>query len=189
MAKIVAVIGRSGSGKTSTIEYLISNLSREGFSIGSIKHVHEKDFTIDTKGKDTWRYAQAGAKIIAIIAPTEVAIIKKKEDQKMKLEETIKDLEELDIIFLEGFHSLIAKRNDVFKIITAENDEDLERTLKGTVHPIIAITGKVAKLKPKIFNPEAPIIDMYSEGRRLVQLVKDHIRGRLDWEKRNMQEL
>ncbi|MCP8308983.1 MAG: molybdopterin-guanine dinucleotide biosynthesis protein B [archaeon] len=189
MAKIVAVIGRSGSGKTSTIEYLISNLSREGFSIGSIKHVHEQDFTIDTKGKDTWRYAQAGAKIIAIMAPTEVATIKKKEDQQIDLEETIKDLEELDIIFLEGFHSLIAKRSDVFKIITAENEEDLERTLNGTVHPIIAITGKVAKLKSKIFNPEAPIIDMYSEGRRLIQLVKDHIRGRLDWEKRNMQEL
>ncbi|MCP8316364.1 MAG: molybdopterin-guanine dinucleotide biosynthesis protein B [archaeon] len=190
MAKIVAVIGRSGSGKTSTIEYLISNLSREGFSIGSIKHVHEQDFTIDTKSKDTWRYTQAGAKIIAIIAPTEVAIIKKKEDQQIELEETIKKLEEgLDVIFLEGFHSLIAKRSDVFKIITAENEEDLERTLKGTVHPIIAITGKIAKLKPKIFNLEAPIIDMYSEGRRLVQLVKNHIRGKLDWEKRNMQEL
>jgi molybdopterin-guanine dinucleotide biosynthesis protein B len=143
MAKIVAVIGRSGSGKTSTIEYLISNLSGEGFRIGSIKHVHEQDFTIDTKGKDTWKYAQAGAKTIAVIAPTEVDIIrKKKDDKKTELEGTIKKIEEgLDIIFLEGFHSLVAKRDDVFKIITAENEEDLETTLKGTIHPIIAITG------------------------------------------------
>ncbi|MGQ9469284.1 MAG: molybdopterin-guanine dinucleotide biosynthesis protein B [Nitrososphaerales archaeon] len=176
MAKIIAVIGKSGSGKTSTIEYLISNLSREGFRIGSIKHVHEPDFTIDTKGKDTWRYAQAGAKMIAIIAATEVSIIKKREDQRLELEETIKKLEEeLDIIFLEGFHSLVAKRKDVFKIITAGNEEDLERTLKGTTHPIIAITGKVAKIKTKISNLEVPIIDMYSEGERLVQLVKDQI--------------
>jgi len=178
MAKIVAVIGRSGSGKTSTIEYLIPNLSMEGFSIGSIKHVHEQDFTIDTKGKDTWKYAQAGAKIIAIIAPTEVDIIRKKEDdKKIELEETIKKIEEgLDIIFLEGFHSLVAKRSDVFKIITAENEEDLETTLRGTVHPIIAITGKVTKLKPKNLNLEVPMVDIYSEGRRLVQLVKNIIK-------------
>jgi molybdopterin-guanine dinucleotide biosynthesis protein B len=178
MAKIVAVIGRSGSGKTSTIEYLISNLSGEGFRIGSIKHVHEQDFTIDTKGKDTWKYAQAGAKTIAVIAPTEVDIIrKKKDDKKTELEETIKKIEEgLDIIFLEGFHSLVAKRDDVFKIITAENEEDLETTLKGTIHPIIAITGKVAKLKPKNSKIEVPIVDIHSEGRRLVQLVKNTIR-------------
>ncbi len=177
MAKIVAVIGRSGSGKTSTIEYLISNLSVEGFSIGCIKHVHEQDFTIDTKGKDTWRYAEAGAKTIAVIAPTEVDIIRKKENQRIELEETIKKIEErLDIIFLEGFHSLIAKRIDVFKIITAENEEDLETTLKGTVHPIIAITGKVAKLKPKNLNLEFPIVDIYGEGKRLVQLVKKAIK-------------
>jgi len=177
MAKIVAVIGRSGSGKTSTIEYLISNLSKEGLSIGSIKHVHEQDFTIDTTGKDTWKYAQAGAKIIAIIAPTEVDIIRKKEDQKIELEETIKKIEEgLDVIFLEGFHSLVAKRSDVFKIITAENEEDLETTLKGTIHPIIAITGKVAKLKPENSNLKVPMVDIYSEGRRLVQLVKNIIK-------------
>lgn len=176
MVKIIAVVGKSGSGKTSTIEYLTSNLSRDGFNIGSIKHVHEPDFTIDKKGKDTWKYAQAGAKKIAIIAPTEVVIIKKKEDQGIELGETIKRLEEgLDVIFLEGFHSLIAKRRDVFKIIAAKNKEDLRRTLEGTVHPIIAITGRVAKLKPKITNLEVPLIDIYKEGRKLVQLVKDKL--------------
>ncbi|MEM3382968.1 MAG: molybdopterin-guanine dinucleotide biosynthesis protein B [Nitrososphaerales archaeon] len=176
MVKIVAVIGKSGSGKTSTIEYLISNLSKEGFTIGSIKHVHEPDFTIDKKGKDTWRFAQAGAKKIAIIAPTEVTIINKKEDQQIDLEEVIKKLEEgLDIIFLEGFHSLIAKRSDIFKIITAKNDKDLKTNLDGTANPIIAITGKVARLKPKISCSGIPIIDIHSEGRKLVQLLKDRL--------------
>lgn len=176
MAKIVAVIGKSGSGKTSTIEYLINNLSKEGFIIGSIKHVHEPDFTIDKKGKDTWKFAQAGAKKLAIIAPKEIVIINKKEDQQIELEEVIKKLEEgLDIIFLEGFHSLIAKRSDVFKIIAAKNEDDLKMNLDGTVHPIVAITGKVAKLKPKISNLEVPIIDIHSEGRKLVQLLKDRL--------------
>jgi molybdopterin-guanine dinucleotide biosynthesis protein B len=174
MVKIVAVIGKSGSGKTSTIEYLINNLSKEGFVIGSIKHVHEQDFTIDKKGKDTWKFARAGAKKIAIIAPAEVAIIIKKEDQQIELEKVIKELEEgLDVIFLEGFHSLIAKRSDIFKIITAKNEEDLKMNLEGTVHPIIAITGRVARFK--LSNLEVPLIDIHREGRRLVQLVKDQL--------------
>ncbi|MEM3539267.1 MAG: molybdopterin-guanine dinucleotide biosynthesis protein B [Nitrososphaerales archaeon] len=176
MAKIVAVIGKSGSGKTSTIEYLINNLSKEGFTIGTIKHVHEPDFTIDKEGKDTWKFAKAGAKKIAIIAPKETVIINKKEDQRIELEEVINKLKEgLDLIFLEGFHSLVAKRSDIFKIITAKNEDELKTNLDGTFHPIIAITGEVAKLKPKISSLEIPLIDMYSEGRRLVQLLKEQL--------------
>ncbi|MGQ9719014.1 MAG: molybdopterin-guanine dinucleotide biosynthesis protein B [Nitrososphaerales archaeon] len=179
MTKIVAVIGRSGSGKTSTVEHLIANLSREGFSVGTIKHVHELDFTIDTKGKDTWRYGKAGAKAIAIIAPTEVDIIMKKSHSQISLDDIIKKLEGegLDVIFLEGFHSLIAKRGDVLKIVTAKGEEDLGRIMEGTAPPILAITGTVAKLKPRLSGFEVPIIDMYSEGGRLVQLVKDYILG------------
>jgi len=176
MTKIVAVIGRSGSGKTSTIEYMISNLSREGFSVGTIKHVHEPDFTIDTRGKDTWRYGKAGAKVIAIIAPTEVDIIMKSYSQ-ISLDDIIKKLEEegLDVIFLEGFHSLIAKRGDVSKIVTAKGEEDLGRIMEGTVPPILAITGMVAKLKPRLSGLEVPIIDMHTERDKLTLLVKDYI--------------
>ena len=51
----------------------------------------------------------------------------------------------LDIVFIEGFHSLIAKRADVPKIITAIDEEGLKQTLEGTVEPILAIAGIVAK--------------------------------------------
>ena len=53
--------------------------------------------------------------------------------------------EKLDIVFIEGFHSLIAKRKDVPKIITAKDQSGLEQTLEGTVRADIAIAGIVAK--------------------------------------------
>ena len=131
---VVAAVGRSGSGKTVTLEYLIGKLSAEGYQIGSIKHVHHKGFTMDKEGTNTWRYAKAGAKVIVAVSPEEVAIIKKTElaledlDQMTAL---LKD-EKLDIIFVEGFHSLIAKRKDVAKIITAKDQFGLSQTLEGT---------------------------------------------------------
>ncbi len=90
---------------------------------------------MDKEGTNTWRYAKAGAKVIVAISPEEMAIIKKTElalngfDQMISLLEN----EKLDIVFIEGFHSLIAKRRDVPKIITAKDQEGLEETLEGTV--------------------------------------------------------
>ena len=114
---VVAAVGVSGSGKTVTLEYLISRLSAEGYQIGSIKHVHHKGFTMDTEGTNTWRYAKAGAKVIVAISPEEVDIIKKTEMALSDLDQIIALLEQekLDIIFIEGFHSLIAKRSDVYE--------------------------------------------------------------------------
>ena len=74
---VIAAVGVSGSGKTVTLEYLISHLSAEGYKIGSIKHVHHKGFTMDKEGTNTWRYAKAGAKVIVAISPEEIDIIKK----------------------------------------------------------------------------------------------------------------
>ena len=124
MIPVIAVVGSSKSGKTTLIEYLTSRLSNDGLKIGTIKHVHQSHFSVDKKGKDTWRHAQAGAKVVACIAPEETVIIKKKDSSRHTLEkilDLVKD-DNLDLIILEGFHSLIAKRRDVIKILAAKNE-------------------------------------------------------------------
>jgi len=89
---------------------------------------------MDKEGTNTWRYAKAGAKVIVAISPEEIAILKKTEAALNDLDQVIGLLEQeqLDIIFIEGFHSLIAKRKDVLKIITAKDEDNLKRTLEGT---------------------------------------------------------
>jgi molybdopterin-guanine dinucleotide biosynthesis protein B len=173
---IIAVIGTSGSGKTTLIEYLISHLSKEGVRIGTIKHVHHPGFSLDVKGKDTWRHSQAGAKIVVCAAPNEIAIIKKRDPsskhEMCRIINLVKD-EEIDLLIIEGFHSLIAKRQDVFKIITTKDEEDLRQKLVDTEDPILAITGLITKQKTMVRGIEIPFIDVDSNGEDLLKLVKD----------------
>ena len=77
MVLIIAVVGASGSEKTTTLEYLISNLASEGYRIGAIKHIYHKGFKIDKEGTNTWRYAKAGSKVIAAVSSEEIVVIKK----------------------------------------------------------------------------------------------------------------
>jgi len=177
MVSVIAVVGTSGSGKTTTIEYLISRLSIDGFKIGSVKHIHHADFSMDTKGTDTWRHTHAGTTLTAAIAPKEIVMIKKTDTSQYGLDEVIGlfDRERLDVIFVEGLHRLVAKREDIAKIIVAKNQEDLKRKLEGTTPPILAVTGLVAKKKTDLPNLKIPIIDLINEGDLLVKLAKNYI--------------
>jgi len=174
---VIAVVGSKDSGKTTTIEYLTRQLVKEGFKVGSIKHIHDPDFTIDTPTKDTFRFAQAGAKIIASSAAGEIAILKKvnEHSESSHLREILDftEKENLDVVFLEGFHSTIAERNDIHKIVTAKSQEDLEKTLRGTAPPILAASGLIANQMSKSQNSDIPVIDVLSEGEALLKLVKE----------------
>ncbi len=178
MVSVIAAVGTSGSGKTTTLEYLIQHLSVEGYRIGSVKHVHHEGFTMDKEGTNTWRYAKAGAKVIVAISPEEITVIKKTTAALNDLDQVIRLLEQeqLDIIFVEGFHRLIAKRTDIPKIITAENEENLKRTLEGTVEPILAVTGVISQNKPAMGGLKIPILDLKTEGEQLLQLIKKQLR-------------
>jgi len=167
----------SGSGKTVTLEYLISRLSQEGYKVGSVKHVHHKGFTMDKEGTNTWRYAKAGSKVIVAISPEEIDIIKKTQMALNDLDRIIGllEAEKMDVVFIEGFHSLIAKRQDVPKIITAKDEDGLKRTLEGTVDPIIAIAGLVAKNSTYSTYCSIPVIKVPEDGQKLVALVKDQL--------------
>ena len=177
MVLVIAAVGVSGSGKTVTLEYLISHLSAEGYQIGSIKHVHHKGFTMDKEGTNTWRYAKAGSKVIVAISPEEIDIIKKTEMALNDFDQIISLLENerLDIVFIEGFHSLIAKRKDVPKIITAKDQKGLKQTLEGTAAPILAIAGIVAKNSSSATYSDIPIIRVPEDGQTLVELVKKQL--------------
>jgi len=175
---VIAAVGTSGSGKTTTLEYLISNLTSQGYRIGSVKHVHHKGFTIDTVGTNTWRYAKAGAKVIVAISPDEIAVIKKTDAALNDLDQVIGLLEkeQLDIIFIEGFHSLIAKRKDVLKIVTAKDADNLKRTLEGTAQPILAVTGVIGQQKPES-TLGIPVINVPAEGEQLLKLIKEQLQA------------
>jgi len=171
-------VGKSGSGKTTTLEYLVSNLASEGYRIGAIKRIYHKGFKVDKEGTNTWRYSKAGAKIITAVSAEEIVIIKKKEAVLNDLEQVIGLLgnEQLDVIVVEGFRGLVERRKDVLKIVTAKDTASLKEVLEGTIQPIIAVTGLIGKQKPKI-KLEIPVINILDEeGKQLLKLVKEHLK-------------
>jgi len=173
MMRILSVVGTSRSGKTTVIEFIVSHLSKEGLSVGTIKHVHHSGFSFDTHGKDTWRHSRAGAKIVVGVAPDETVTIRKGPLQHGL--EAVLDLvrgEKLDLLIIEGFHSFIAKRRDIYKIVTAKDEEDLRRTLEGTVDPILAISGPIAEKKTILLEVPIPLVALGSNGEEILRLVK-----------------
>jgi molybdopterin-guanine dinucleotide biosynthesis protein B len=100
MLRAVVVSGFKKSGKTAVVEGLVRELVKRGYCVGTIKHIREKEFSMDSPGKDTWRHAQAGASVVVSLAPREVAIIKKRPEN---LDEIMSTFQRLDFVILEGF--------------------------------------------------------------------------------------
>lgn len=99
---LLTVIGKSGSGKTTLLEKLIQELSRRGYRLAVVKHHSHSGFEIDTPGKDSWRFAQAGARQVAIAAPDKFATYRKLEHE-LSLDEVAAEIRDVDLILVEGY--------------------------------------------------------------------------------------
>lgn len=97
--KIVAVVGPSGSGKTTLLARLIPELGSRGLKVGVIKHTH-KDVSLDTEGKDTWTFAEAGAGTVGIVTPSRAAVFMKSAPEVENLARRF--FADADIVLVEG---------------------------------------------------------------------------------------
>ena len=174
MVLVVAAVGISGSGKTTTLEYLISRFSVTGYRVGAIKHIHHVDFSMDKAGTNTWRFAQAGAGVVVAVSPQEIDIIKKTTQDIQDLNRVLELLrdEELDLVFIEGFHGLIAQHPEIVKIVTAKDQGDLKSTLELIKRPVLAIAGMVAQSAIGDSFEEIPVIKIPLDGDKLVCLIE-----------------
>jgi|GEM_PF-3778744 len=71
---IVSLVGRSNSGKTTFIEKLITILQDQGLRVACVKQ-HHRDVEVDVVGKDSWRYARAGAACSIIATPVQISFV------------------------------------------------------------------------------------------------------------------
>jgi molybdopterin-guanine dinucleotide biosynthesis adapter protein len=160
---VISFIGYSQSGKTTSIESFIEYFKTQGVKTYVFKKIHRDNFTIDTPGKNTWRYAQAGADVVVSQGNEESAIIFKwqldlgtivKFVRQIALDENRVTPMETPVIILEGFRDvglnliLCAKKIDeikeqlspAVKIITGaitSNDLEFERARRDFDIPIL----------------------------------------------------
>lgn len=101
MVPIICVVGRKNNGKTHLIERLIPQLQALGYRVGACKH-HSHRTDLDTKGKDSWRHAQAGADAVAVLSPIQFVLFRRLKEE-VAIEDVVPLLGEVDCILVEGF--------------------------------------------------------------------------------------
>ena len=104
---VLAVVGRSKTGKTTLIEHLIHALAEKGYIVGTIKDA-TGGFQIDSEGKDSDRHYRAGAQAVAVVsAKQERMAFFARLSAKPSISELCQRLfPDVDLVILEGFRTL-----------------------------------------------------------------------------------
>lgn len=130
---VLQLVGYSNSGKTTLLTKMILLLEQQGLRVGVIKHDGGHDFEWDTPGKDTWRYREAGASLVAITSQTKTAMI---EQRPVSLSVLVERMAQAgaDLVLVEGF-----KKEAYPKLVLLREPEHME--LLDVVTNVVAVVG------------------------------------------------
>lgn len=101
MPRVYSFIAWSGTGKTSYLEGLIAALKARGLRVAAVKHDAHR-FDIDKEGKDSWRFAKAGADVVAVADGEKCAVM---EYRPRSLADILEQLRDVDVVLVEGWHA------------------------------------------------------------------------------------
>ena len=114
MSKVFTFVGHSGSGKTTLVEKLLRELSGKGLRVATIKHAHHK-VALDTPGKDSWRYKQAGAVMSMLVTSNELQLVADAVDRREPEQLAQRFLGEADLVLAEGFSHAAGDKIEVLR--------------------------------------------------------------------------
>jgi molybdopterin-guanine dinucleotide biosynthesis protein MobB len=118
---LFSFVGSSGSGKTTFVEKLIKRLAERGYKVGAIKHDAHR-FEIDKPGKDSYRFKEAGAKVVVISSSEKLAMVRVNSDNELDIHEIVlRYFGDVDIVITEGY-----KKSDIpkFEVYRIENGNE-----------------------------------------------------------------
>ncbi|MDR0469735.1 MAG: molybdopterin-guanine dinucleotide biosynthesis protein MobB [Peptococcaceae bacterium] len=132
--KAFSISGYSDSGKTTTAEHIIRELTSRGYKVGSIKEIHAEDFAIDgAPASDTARQRAAGSGLVIArgLAETDVMY-----PSKLDMQVILRFYEGFDYVLCESVRDL-----PMPMIVTAATVEDLDKNWNDF---IFCVSGRVA---------------------------------------------
>lgn len=104
-ASIIGIAGWKKSGKTTLTVKLVTEFTRRGLKVATVKHAHHA-FQIDDGATDSARHRQAGAGQVAVVSAARWAIVTELNGApEPNFEEVIAALEPADLIIVEGYKS------------------------------------------------------------------------------------
>jgi molybdopterin-guanine dinucleotide biosynthesis protein B len=121
---VVGVVGFRKSGKTTIVEGIVRELAKKGYSVATAKHISQKGFSMDLKGKDTWRHSVAGANPVIGVSNVETSVLIKDGINQFSLSDLLGFVSKADIIVLEGFSQIVLSDEHVGKIFCVRNTDE-----------------------------------------------------------------
>ena len=113
-SKVVAFIAaRSGTGKTTLMEAVVTGLKEKGYRVGAVKHSGH-DAAIDKEGSDSWRFTRAGADVTVLAAKGQFAVLRA--SKQPSLEDALLEASSgTDIVLVEGFKEMPVPKIEVYR--------------------------------------------------------------------------
>lgn len=148
MSRIIGVAGFKNAGKTTLVEKLVTELTRRGHRVSTVKHAHHS-FDIDHEGRDSFRHRKAGASEVAVVSRHRWAIIHESRDEaEPGLAEILAKLAPCDLVIVEGY------KRDSHDKIEVRNLELAHPQLAGDDPTVVAIAanGAVADSPVPVFD-------------------------------------
>jgi molybdopterin-guanine dinucleotide biosynthesis protein B len=107
------VSASSNSGKTTLIEKIIPILKDRSVRIAVVKHASD-GFQLDIRGKDSWRYRNAGADSVLLVGPDTLAYIGNT-NNTLSLNDLERFVNDVDIVIVEGFKNEAKNKIEVYR--------------------------------------------------------------------------
>jgi len=117
---VIGFYGESNSGKTMLITEVIKSLSEEGFNVASVK-ISDKQIGIDAEGKDTWKHAKAGSKLVVFSTGRETDVIIKQKMSYKEINNFINYVGKYDVVIVEGANDKVTPKVRLGNISEREN--------------------------------------------------------------------
>ena len=152
---LLAVVGWSGTGKTTLLQKLIPILNSQGIRSGLIKHTHHQ-MDVDTPGKDSYLLRKAGANQVIVASSQRWALMcETPDEEQIDLSYLVSRMDNslLDLVLVEGFKNEAVPKIVLWRAGIKGGVEDLldeqviavasDRTLRLSV-PVLDLNQPVA---------------------------------------------
>ncbi len=159
--KIFSVFGITQSGKTTTIENIITELRKRNYSVGSVKEIHFEQFAIDTPGSNTDRHKNAGSQLVTAKGYNETDILFQ---ESLPIDQIIR-FYDYDYLVLEGVRDA-----NVPKIITAHTTQEVDERMDDSV---FLLSGRLGNTMSQYRGLQ--VINAMDQVERLVDVIEEKV--------------
>lgn len=141
--RVFGITGWKNTGKTTLTERLVTEFTRRGFTVSTVKHAHHA-VDVDQSGTDSFRHREAGASQVLLASANRWALMNELRGAvEPDLDDLLNRLDLVDIVLVEGFkraghpkiethrkdvgHDLIAPGNPTIRAIATDIPLEVDR--------------------------------------------------------------